>query len=236
MSGVESYRYSPPSRPGAGGVIDVLPVPANDPMLRSHAWVFQRIMNIAWVKQFQGTLSESDIAKTVDNMSPDMVKAQAERLSAPKTEGQPAYVQGVVFENPISQRGTDLRPFVAGFGKSKTAGREAHPPLADISDIYVLPDYQRKGIGTAIYRSLLDGYQTDQQLVAYELSANPKTLQTLKHLGYSSFKSWRVSQFGKRLDQEYLRGPLVGDMIEELERRNPWLAEREPIPRQKSYN
>lgn len=228
--GVEAYRYRPPHELGAAGYLEIYPIDTSDPRLTSHAWVFQRIMNVAWVQQFEGQLAPEDIAQSVDPKNPDLRAAQTERLAEEQIAGQPVYVRAQIMDSSVSQgSGSGLVPVQVGVGKSKTAGRPSEPILADISDVYVIPEYQSHGIGTSIYRSLLDGFSPEQQLAAYEFAANLRTLKTLERLGYSSIKSWNVEQFGQQMEQTYLRGPLVGDMIEGLERKNPWLAEREPI-------
>ena len=129
---------------------------------------------------------------------------------------------------------------MAGMGKAKYAdGRpreerelassaEERANLADISDIYVRPELQRRGVGSALAREMLDHFPVDMDLVVYEYPLlNPLVVAKLREAGFSPSKERAVEFCGETTIMAMYSGPAVGDEIERVEAARPWLRERE---------
>lgn len=225
------YRYTNPGKPfGASDTFDVLKVRHDDPkLIKDVAFFFQKIMHDAFAVQYEGLFSPEEIAQTAYHENPDMVTGQIELLSQEPDEGQPAYLRAEVLVHRVSQARFPLMPLRIGLGKSKYAGREGEPRSADISDVYVYPRYQSRGVGTAIASTLLEGFPEDMTTVAYDFELNDRLKPLLKELGFKAIKTWDAPYFGQQIPQTYYRGPLVGELAEILQKRSPWLKDRQPL-------
>jgi len=73
-------------------------------------------------------------------------------------------------------------------GIIRTVGDENTVVL--VQDILVLPDYQRKGIGTALLRAILDRYSHVRQ-IQLTTDNTPKTVSFYKSMGFIE-----ISEFG----------------------------------------
>jgi hypothetical protein len=79
---------------------------------------------------------------------------------------------------------------------------------------------------------MLDYYPVDMQTVVYEFPAiNPGILPTLDRYKFEAdSKKRRLQPYaGELIMMDLFRGPYVGDLIEMIEARRPWLKERQPV-------
>lgn len=191
------------------------------------AFSFQRLMYSAWLNQYKDKYSPEEIARTVNPKDIALKDEQAARIAQSlESIGQPIYMQAVTKIPSLAERNHTLYDRTVGVGKSNFAGKKHE--YADISNIYVDPAYQARGIGSAILHHLLDGFpEKDMRTVVYELDANKPVDELLRALGFRAVKSWKVLTFGKELSQVYYRGPSVGELTKKIEQKRPWLKNRE---------
>jgi hypothetical protein len=204
----------------------------------------QRIIHNALTGRFAEKLTEYDVRKTANPDNEEMIGRQMGRLAeATGGEGMPLYLHARL---PIS-----FSPdwYVAGIGKLKYADgrprlqrvlRGDNPAnLADISDIYIQSTdwrssdigLQRRGIGSAILRTMLDHCPEDMPAVVYEFPQLERGIPDMvKRMGFRESGKSRATEFcGVTVEQVTYRGPLCGDIIEALEAKQPWLTDREPV-------
>ncbi|MDO8591565.1 MAG: GNAT family N-acetyltransferase [bacterium] len=192
------------------------------------AFSFQRLMYIAWLNQYEDDYSPEEIARTVNPKDIALKDEQARRIAQSlESSGQPIYMQAVTKIPSLSERNHTLYDHTVGVGKSNFAGKKNE--YADLSNVYVDPEYQARGIGSAILHHLLDGFPEDMRTVVYELEANKHVERLFRSLGFRAVKRWKVLTFGEKLSQVYYSGPSVGDLTKEIEQKRPWLKNRELI-------
>lgn len=190
------------------------------------AFSFQRLMYSAWLNQYKRDYRPEEIARTVNPRDIALKDEQAQRIAQSlESSGQPIYMQAVTKIPSLAERNHTLYDRTVGVGKSSITGKKNE--YADISNVYVDPNYQARGIGSAILHHLLDGFPENMRTVVYELEANKRVDGLLRVLGFRAVKSWKVLTFGEELSQVYYKGPSVGDLTEIIEQKRPWLKNRE---------
>lgn len=203
--------------------------------------MYQDLIFRSLSEQFGNLRTPDEIRLTADPDDEGMVGAQQERLAeADGDESRPLYFQAN-FPVPVHM-GAGVAWYMAGMGKAKYAdgrpGEERERPstaaeranLADISDIYVRPDLQRRGFGSALEREMLGHFPADMDLAVYEYPLiNPLVVSRIREAGFSPAKERVVEFCGEKTLMVMYAGPACGDEIERLEAEKPWLSEREPI-------
>jgi hypothetical protein len=242
---ITGFTYHNPEDPDLKN-FEVVPVDPDDPNLWTIAEEYQRVMNLAWLSQFQGRYSRTQIGTTVNPSNQQLVAAQQERLRGGNRPGKPVYVMAR-FPVPslISLGGVW---YVAGIGKGTTADSRprlkrllggtpsASEQLADISNVFVRPRLdktpvalQARGIGSATLRTLLDAYPEDMTTVVYDYPENRRVTHLLIHgLGFHAVQNRKVDLFGTTIEQTRFDGQPVGELIAILEGKRPWLQNRQP--------
>jgi hypothetical protein len=111
--------------------------------------------------------------------------------------------------------------------------------LADIGDIFVQPDLylttpslRHAGVGSAIARCMLDIYPDDMTAVFYDYpELNPRISLLAETYGFSgdTNRDREITYCGVKTTQRFFVGPTVNQLIQTMEQRRPWLADRSPI-------
>ncbi len=219
------FRYKNPDSDIA--YIEVTPVNPHNPQdyprsVEGTAHIFQAVMNEAWTEQLKERFQPEDITKTVSPENTALVRAQTDRLRSGNQPDAPAYV--------LAHYPSRTHMFYDGIGKALEVKRLLRPNLADISNVFVSPRSQSKGMGSAITRTLLDAFPVDMQTAVYDFPFNRRTVALLGRIGFSAKKTWQKTYFGQKVDQTWFEGPEVGELIETMETKRPWLRERQPRP------
>ncbi len=184
----------------------------------------QSVIHGAWVNQFAGRFSPDQIAETASPDNPELVRAQAAKLEDSGSDSsKPLFVLARAEKAQLMN--------IFGIGKALEVHRRLwRPSLADVSNVFVMPNYQRRGTGSAILRSLLDRFPDDMETAVYDFPFNFRVVNTLGRLGFSAHKTWKEEYFGQEVDQAWFRGPLVGELKQTMETKRPWLKDRVRIP------
>lgn len=228
MPEIPCYAYRNPS--GDVGRFRVELVSPTDPNLDIIAYNFQDVMFDAWAQQYKDIFTEDQIKEMVDPDDHSKVEAQHDRLlAAGSGPRRPLYVQTLTQDHAeVTYEPSD--GYVLAIGKTEVVPKKLlRPALADVSNLFVSPQYQGQGIGYATLRSMLDHFSLDKQLVVYELLINRGALQLLGRLTFKQIQLWDESYFGEDRAQGRFQGPTVGDLAEIIESRQPWIAERQQL-------
>lgn len=78
-----------------------------------------------------------------------------------------------------------------------------------LQSIYVLPEYQRLGIGKMFWNKALDFFEKNKKIIVQVATYNVKTIEFYKKLGFIDT--------GKRFTEERHRMPISGVLIPEME-------------------
>ncbi|MGC1176741.1 MAG: hypothetical protein WA843_01615 [Candidatus Saccharimonadales bacterium] len=246
LNEIEGYTYRNPEAPDDVPTDwQVVPTESNGEHLPAIAESFQEVMHDAWSIQFANTYDEASIAQEVDPTNPEKVEAQLQRIRKSGNGEDSLYVHAR-FPVP-SLLGPGSTWYTPAIGKTvpvdarprweravKRHGSEGDY-LADVSNVFVRPSdvfqraTQQRGIGSSVLRSLLDAYPQDTPTVVYDYPDNTRVVELLRRLRFEAGKTWNVPLFGTVVSQTKYDGPLVGELIEVIESRRPWLAEREPL-------
>jgi hypothetical protein len=246
------YRYHSPAME-QGNLVSVEVVETSAMIEHSHvkshraAVVNQRVIRNALADRFSGTVSLQDIEKTANPDDGDAVQRTRHNLITAKLyqglEGAPTYLTA----NGIIPTDMDPISIAIGIAKLKYAdgrprwqrmfGRGSAANLADMGDVYVDLSLvrrsggpKRRGVGTAMLRTMLDHCPADMPTIVYEFPKLEGGLPTkLEENGFRANGSRIVEFCGVETEQVQYRGPLCGDLIEAIEAEQPWLTEREPI-------
>ena len=207
------------------------------------ARVAQGIIQVSLADRFSETLDLEQISKTANPNDEQIVQRTMGSFFTSKTgtEGAPIY-----WSATVSDVASGYEQIVAGIGKLEYAdGRprwqrvissENSANLADVGDVYVRPamqngrSLQRKGIGSAILRTMLDECPVDMPTIIYEFPNLESGLPSkLEAEGFRANGSRVINFCDVETAMVNYRGPLCGDLIELLEAKSPWLADRDPI-------
>jgi hypothetical protein len=243
-----AYWYNIPAEQGEQELreLDVAYVSPKERQLYDIAVAFQTTMQEAWTAQFEGMYTSEEISLTVNGHNSELIAAQMSRLKSGNFSEPPTYTIARLAV-PVASN-NEPNWCVAGIGKGDRADNRSRArrllggtpsekdQLADVSNIFVKPtsvelgvSLQGRGIGSAVLRTLLDVYPEDMSTVVYDYPANPRVVETLGRLGFQAGKTWEVDLFGHKVAQTCFDGPSVGELIETIEQRRPWLKERQPV-------
>jgi hypothetical protein len=242
----QGYRYHNPDESDPGlSTFEVVPSIPTDGDFASLAREFQAVKFEAVQEPYRTDYKPEEIAAHVNPDNPKLVAAEEQCLQAASRTDFPRYVHALIGESlGWKVTGVGHAEYVPGKDGSWTrlAGllsrrAEAAGPL-DVTDIYVRPalgdiELQRKGIGSAILFSLLDGLPDDTPIVAHTYPINRIAKPVLGSLSFKVVEEYQYGQprhlFGKSFNRNKYIGPHRGDLRQLLTDQHPWLPYRVPV-------
>jgi ribosomal protein S18 acetylase RimI-like enzyme len=196
----------------------VRPVEGDDPNLPGLALLFQKIKRLALTEQMESKVSPEGVVFTANEEDQVLVAEQERNISSS------SYVMA-----ETAAAGAPHATII-GFGRSSEGSNLGlEVPRVSIREVYVAPEYQNRGVGTAILRSLLDEKPRDAITVAFNsVELNPRAEGLLESLGFIASHSLSIYEdwFGNEEEVTAHTGPTVGSLIADLQQRNAWLSQR----------
>jgi hypothetical protein len=239
----QGYRYLNPDESDPGlSTFEVVPSIPTDGDFASLAREFQAVKFEAVQEPYRTDYKPEEIAAYINPDNPKLVAAEEKRLQAASRTDFPRYVHALIGESlGWKVTGVGHAEYVPGKDGSRTrlAGllprrAKAASPI-DVTDIYVRPalgdiELQRKGIGSAILFSLLDGLPDDTPIVAYAYPINRLARPVSDSLSFKLIEEYQYDQpknlFGKSFNRSKYNGPYRGDLRQLLIDQHPWLPYR----------
>ena len=244
----QGYRYHNPDESDPGlSTFEVVPSIPTDGDSASLAREFQAVKFEAVQEPYRTEYDPAEIAAHINPDNPKLVAAEEKRLQAANRTDFPRYVHALIGESlgwkvtgvghadyVSSNDGSWTRRLLAGLLSRRA---KATGPL-DVTDILVRPalgdiELQRKGIGSAILFSLLDGLPDDTPIVAHAYPINRIARPVLGSLSFKLVEEYQYGQpenlFGRSFNRSLYNGLYRGDLRQLLIDQKPWLPYREPV-------
>lgn len=253
---VIGYRYTPPQNPNLHALPEPWfeVVSSTEYGTSGLARTHQEIFHEALSHQYATRLPQAYIDRIANPADEQLVDEEAYSLELAQAIGTPVHLHA---RFPVPALLSPSRSwYVAGIGSSHLhdersllrqvrAARADRPEpglYADIGDIHVRPSFesqdgvgngpvlQGRGIGTALLHGLLGNYHPDIPTYVEEYPLeNPDIVPILKKWGFKRISDKHTQLAGVTVIRSSYLGPVVGELTEELERRHPWLGERDVV-------
>jgi hypothetical protein len=242
----QGYRYHIPNESDPElSTFEVVPSIPTDGDFASLAIASQAVKFEALQGPYRTDYDPAEIAEHINPDDPKLVAEEAKRLQAASRTDFPRYVHARIGESlGWKVAGVGHADYVPGNDGSWTRltgllSRRAEAARSlDVTDIVVRPalgdiELQRKGIGSAMLYSMLDGVPDDTPIVAHAYSINRIARPVLGSLSFELVDEYQHDQpknlFGRRFNRSLYNGLSRGDLRQLLIDQKPWLPYREPV-------